>query len=122
MGILDLVGRRVGVNGATIIRGDMGGEFGGVVVEEEEDDDDIMGVVDGQEADKGLQESLRRQLGQSAMFQVPCSNVPEGGLYRPTFRYNIRGNYQGRLSASHTWRCRMVSSNRPIDPCETQGL
>lgn len=63
MGILDLVGRRVGVNGATIIRGDMGGELGGVVVEEEDDDDDIMGVVDGQEADKGLQESLRRQLG-----------------------------------------------------------
>lgn len=61
MGILELVGRRVGVNGATIIRGDMGGELGGVV--EDDDEEDIMGVVDGHEADNGLQESLRRQLG-----------------------------------------------------------
>ena len=61
MGIPDLEeGRRVGVNGGTIIRGDIGGELGGVVVE----DEDMVGVVeDGQDAANGLQESLRRQLG-----------------------------------------------------------
>lgn len=55
MGALDLEDTRVGVRGATIIRGDIGGELGGVVEED-------MVVVEGQEADKGLQESLRRQL------------------------------------------------------------
>ena len=49
-----LVGRRVGVMGGTIVRGDMGGEAGGVV------GSDMEAV--GQEADNGLQESLRRQL------------------------------------------------------------
>lgn len=50
----ELVGRRVGVMGGTMVRGDMGGEAGGVVGKDME--------VVGQEADKGLQESLRRQL------------------------------------------------------------
>ena len=50
----------MGVNGGTIIRGDIGGELGGVVVE----DEGMVGVVeDGQDAANGLQESLRRQLG-----------------------------------------------------------
>lgn len=44
----------VGVIGATMVRGDRGGEVGGVV--ETEDD------MEGHEADRGLQESLRRQL------------------------------------------------------------
>lgn len=58
-----LVGRlwsRVGVIGATIVRGERGGEEGGVVVFDEivEGMEDIEGI----EAERGLQESLRRQL------------------------------------------------------------
>lgn len=41
--------------GATIIRGDIGGEAGGVVEEDMEE-------FDEKEADSGLWESLRRQL------------------------------------------------------------
>lgn len=47
---------RVGVIGATIVRGESGGEVGGDVEREE------MFVTDGREAERGLQESLRRQL------------------------------------------------------------
>lgn len=49
------LGLRVGVMGATMARGDMGGEVGGEV-------ERGMEAVEGQEADNGLQESLRRQL------------------------------------------------------------
>lgn len=48
------LGLRVGVMGATMVRGDMGGEVGGEV-------EGGMEAVEGQEADNGLQESLRRQ-------------------------------------------------------------
>lgn len=33
-------------------------------------------------------------------------------VYIRTFRYNITGNYQGRLSASHTWHCRWSELRR----------
>lgn len=56
MGI-GLVGTRVGVMGATIVRGDRGGEVGGVVFMEEDMED-----MEGREADSGLHESFRRQL------------------------------------------------------------
>lgn len=46
---------RVGVIGATIVRGERGGEAGGV------DGVVVMGI-EGIEAERGLQESLRRQL------------------------------------------------------------
>lgn len=49
------MGAFVGVIGATMTRGDIGGEDGGVV------DGDMEAVVE-READRGLQESLRRQL------------------------------------------------------------
>ena len=52
---IELLGTLVGVIGATIVRGERGGEVGGVVVEDIED-------IDGSDADSGLQESLRRQL------------------------------------------------------------
>jgi hypothetical protein len=52
-------GTRVGVIGATMVRGDRGGDVGGVVVVCMED---IL-VIEGIEAERGLQESLRRQLG-----------------------------------------------------------
>lgn len=48
---IGLVGTLVGVMGATIVRGRSGGEGGGV-----------MGM-EGIDAERGLQESLRRQLG-----------------------------------------------------------
>lgn len=48
----------VGVIGGTMIRGDMGGDPGGVVVMVEE----AIEAVVGNEADSGLHESLRRQL------------------------------------------------------------
>ena len=75
MGALDLEDTRVGVRGATIIRGDIGGELGGVVEED-------MVVVEGQEADKGLQESLRRQL-KGTVSKCP-EKMGDGaqGLYR----------------------------------------
>lgn len=50
-----LVGTRVGVMGATIVRGERGGEVGGVV-------EDMLDM-EGMDAERGLQESLRRQLG-----------------------------------------------------------
>jgi hypothetical protein len=56
---IGVVGTRVGVNGATMVRGDRGGDVGGVVVVCMED---IL-VIEGIEAERGLQESLRRQLG-----------------------------------------------------------
>lgn len=57
-------GSRVGVNGGTIVRGDIGGEFGGVVVVVVVA---MIGVVvavvvEGHETASGLHESLRRQL------------------------------------------------------------
>ena len=58
LGILeieDLAAPFVGVMGATIIRGDIGGEAGGVVEEDMEE-------FDEKEAESGLWESLRRQL------------------------------------------------------------
>lgn len=51
---IGLVGSLVGVMGATIVRGERGGEVGGVV------DMDM----EGMDAERGLQESLRRQLGE----------------------------------------------------------
>lgn len=46
---------RVGVIGATIVRGQSGGEAGGV--------DGVVAMgIEGIEAERGLQESLRRQL------------------------------------------------------------
>ena len=50
-----LLGTLVGVIGATIVRGERGGDVGGVVVEDIDD-------IDGTDAESGLQESLRRQL------------------------------------------------------------
>ena len=50
----------MGVMGATIIRGDIGGEVGGVVVEDIEE-------FDEKEAERGLWESLRRQLGRGSV-------------------------------------------------------
>ena len=47
---------RVGTMGATMVRGERGGEVGGVVEMED------MLVMEGIEAERGLQESLRRQL------------------------------------------------------------
>jgi hypothetical protein len=52
---VELAGRRVGVIGGTIDRGDIGGEDGGVV----EGDIEALTTKD---AERGLQESLRRQL------------------------------------------------------------
>lgn len=49
------LGTLVGVNGATIVRGERGGDVGGVVLEDIED-------MDGNDAESGLRESLRRQL------------------------------------------------------------
>jgi hypothetical protein len=57
VGIL-IEGMRVGVIWGTIVRGERGGEVGGVVVIFEEVDIDI----EGRDAESGLQESLRRQL------------------------------------------------------------
>lgn len=51
-------GNRVGVIGATMVRGERGGDVGGVVVVCME----AMLVMEGMEAESGLQESLRRQL------------------------------------------------------------
>lgn len=48
------LGTLVGVIGATMVRGERGGDVGGVV----EDIEDM----DGSDAESGLQESLRRQL------------------------------------------------------------
>lgn len=52
-----LVGTLVGVIGATIVRGERGGDVGGVV-------EDMLGMLDmeGKDAERGLLESLRRQL------------------------------------------------------------
>lgn len=55
---IELVGTLVGVMGATMVRGERGGEVGGVVVEVMDD----MLVMEGMDAESGLQESLRRQL------------------------------------------------------------
>lgn len=52
---MEWLGTLVGVNGATIVRGERGGDVGGVVLEDIED-------MDGSDAESGLQESLRRQL------------------------------------------------------------
>lgn len=52
---IEWLGTLVGVIGATIVRGERGGDAGGVVVEDIED-------IDGNDAESGLQESLRRQL------------------------------------------------------------
>lgn len=46
--------------GATMVRGDRGGEVGGVVVAGEVEVE--VGDMEGHEAESGLQESLRRQL------------------------------------------------------------
>lgn len=55
---------RVGVMGATMVRGDRGGEMGGVVVKVEVE----VGDIEGHEAESGLQESLRRQLRKEMSF------------------------------------------------------
>lgn len=54
---IGLVGTLVGVIGATIVRGERGGDVGGVV-------EDMLGMLDmeGKDAERGLLESLRRQL------------------------------------------------------------
>ena len=64
---IEVVGILVGVIGATMVRGDRGGEVGGVVEEEEIEEvviEDIL-FMEGREAESGLQESLRRQLKQN---------------------------------------------------------
>lgn len=52
---MEWLGTLVGVNGATIVRGERGGDVGGVVLEDIED-------IEGSDAESGLRESLRRQL------------------------------------------------------------
>lgn len=87
-----------------MVRGDMGGDAGGVVGRDIE--------VVGQEADNGLQESLRRQLeARQCQRIVQVWRRGEAGFYRQrrTFHYNTKENYPVRLSASHTWHCRTRS-------------
>ena len=87
-----------------MVRGDMGGEAGGVVGRGRD--------VVGQEADNGLQESFRRQLKARQCQQiVQIWRREETGFYRQrrTFHYNTKENYPVRLSASHTWHCRTRS-------------
>jgi hypothetical protein len=49
-----VLGIRVGIIGATMVRGERGGDVGGVV-------EDIVDI-EGKDAERGLRESLRRQL------------------------------------------------------------
>jgi hypothetical protein len=70
---IGLEGTRVGVIGATMVRGERGGEVGGVVVVFMED----MLVMEGIDAESGLQESLRRQLG---LVLIETCSV--NGLYK----------------------------------------
>jgi hypothetical protein len=56
----------VGVIWGTIVRGERGGEVGGVVVIFEEVDIDI----EGRDAESGLQESLRRQLERERRISI----------------------------------------------------
>lgn len=58
MGGIGLNGTRVGVMGATMVRGERGGDVGGVVVFIED-----MLVIEGMEAESGLHESVSGVVG-----------------------------------------------------------
>lgn len=81
-------GTRVGVIGATMVRGDRGGDVGGVVVVCMED---IL-VIEGIEAERGLQESLRRQLG----CMLDMSVFERVRRKRHTFHCNRGLRWRGR--------------------------